>query len=114
MTKAPYRRIDGLSAAKSQKGAAGHDPLEVLGEHILVSILGSLSADDLARCTQISKLWGRIVVLDELWLPHCMVCSLSLDMCHGMPPDKEGLMCLLCSAGLDPQQPTRQGISIDS
>ncbi len=58
---------------EGQKAAVKQDPLEYLGENVMAIILGSLEADDCARCMLVSKLWRDLAASDELWLRHCMV-----------------------------------------
>ena len=62
-----------ICASKAHKGPSKQDPLAVLGENIVVVILGCLPAEDLARCTTVSKEWKHIALSDELWSRHCMV-----------------------------------------
>jgi len=73
-----------VGAMKAQKGTPKDDPFAVLGENILVMILGSLAADDCARCALVSKTWRSVAASDEIWHRHCMVRD-CLDMCtrHG-------------------------------
>lgn len=71
-------QVDLDYAVKSPAAAWSRDPLELLGQDILVSILGHLPPDDLARCGSVARNWRNIAVADELWMPHCMVSSDSM------------------------------------
>ena len=73
-----------VGALKAQKGTPKDDPYAVLGEDVMVMILGSLAADDCASCALVSKLWRNVAASDEIWHRHCMVRD-CLDMCtwHG-------------------------------
>lgn len=50
--------------------AGGQDPVEALGEDILLKILLCLDSQTLATCLRVSKSWGSLVKDDLLWLRH--------------------------------------------
>ena len=60
-------------AVKSQAATQMRDPLELLGQDILLSILSHLPPDDLARCGSVARGWRNTATSEELWMPHCMV-----------------------------------------
>lgn len=66
------------------KGIGKQDPLAYLGENVMAIILGSLEADDCARCTLVSKLWRDLAASDELWMKHCIVSGSALTCVHDM------------------------------
>ena len=61
------------------------DPLAYLGDDVLAKILGSLEADDCARCTLVSKLWRDLAASDEIWMKYCVVRGWALTCVHDMP-----------------------------
>lgn len=76
---------------QGQKTAVKQDPLAYLGENVMAIILGSLGADDCARCTLVCKLWRNLAASDELWMRQCMVRDSPLTCVHDMPDNNSRL-----------------------
>ncbi|CAL5219882.1 g1805 [Coccomyxa viridis] len=81
---------------QGQKTAVKQDPLAYLGENVMAIILGSLGADDCARCTLVCKLWRNLAASDELWMRQCM--GLIRDTSHAK-------VSLLRPKEFEPMQP---------
>lgn len=56
---------------RKREGEEERDPMEVLGEDIMMKIMGSLDARSLARSLLVSRSWFSLASSDSLWSPLC-------------------------------------------